>query len=168
VKQREAVAGKGIGEPLITMFLADVPGVNENTVRQHIAIRKASGDYAKIEEETAATIAAAPKEKRANGPWLVPENKKPGSLSQAKLRACVIVRLSNNQDPPRPRVNPKGAGRPKEDAKSKARSPKAVAREERIAARKDAGLKASQIAVEEGLTERAVRRFRRARASYWP
>jgi hypothetical protein len=34
VKQREAVAGKGIGEPLITEFLADVPGVSKATVWQ--------------------------------------------------------------------------------------------------------------------------------------
>jgi hypothetical protein len=32
-------SGKGIGEPLITEFLADVPGVNESTVKQHIAGR---------------------------------------------------------------------------------------------------------------------------------
>jgi hypothetical protein len=35
----------GIGEPLITEFLADVPGVNESTVKQHIAILKASAHF---------------------------------------------------------------------------------------------------------------------------
>jgi hypothetical protein len=38
----------GIGEPLITEFLADVPDVNESTVKQHLAILKASGDYGRI------------------------------------------------------------------------------------------------------------------------
>jgi hypothetical protein len=40
----------GIGEPLITEFLSSVPSVNEFTVKQHIAILKASGDYALIIE----------------------------------------------------------------------------------------------------------------------
>jgi hypothetical protein len=39
------IATKGIGEPIISKFLAEVPGVNENTVRDHLAILKASGDY---------------------------------------------------------------------------------------------------------------------------
>jgi hypothetical protein len=39
---------RGIGRDVIVKFLADVPGVNENTVKQHISILKASGDYAKI------------------------------------------------------------------------------------------------------------------------
>jgi hypothetical protein len=48
VKQREAVAGKGIGEPLITEFLIPVPDVSESSVKQHLAILKASGDYGRI------------------------------------------------------------------------------------------------------------------------
>jgi hypothetical protein len=38
-------SSKGIGEPLITEFLKEIPDVNKNTVIQHIAILKASGDY---------------------------------------------------------------------------------------------------------------------------
>jgi hypothetical protein len=48
----------GVGEPLIADFLADVPGVSKATVWQHLAILKASGDYALIIEvlsDTAAT-----------------------------------------------------------------------------------------------------------------
>jgi hypothetical protein len=41
-------SGRGVGEPLITEFLADVPDVNESTVKQHLAILKASGDYGRI------------------------------------------------------------------------------------------------------------------------
>jgi hypothetical protein len=48
--QGNIASGKGIGEPLITEFLADVPDVNESTVKQHLAILKASGDYALIIE----------------------------------------------------------------------------------------------------------------------
>jgi hypothetical protein len=51
----EAVRGhltgaRGIGEPMILRFLADVPGVNKNTVTEHLAILKASGDYVRIIE----------------------------------------------------------------------------------------------------------------------
>jgi hypothetical protein len=39
---------KGLGRELILNFLADVPGVNENSVTQQLANLKASGDYARI------------------------------------------------------------------------------------------------------------------------
>jgi hypothetical protein len=35
---------------MILRFLADVPGVNKNTVTEHLAILKASGDYVRIIE----------------------------------------------------------------------------------------------------------------------
>jgi hypothetical protein len=44
--------GDGIGEPLITDFLKKTPGINENSVRQQLALLKSSGDYARIISET--------------------------------------------------------------------------------------------------------------------
>jgi DNA-binding CsgD family transcriptional regulator len=52
--------------------------------------------------------------------------------------------------PAKTATNPKGAGRPK------GRAPKAIEREEKVAALKDAGLTTAEIAVEVGLGERAV------------
>jgi hypothetical protein len=49
-------SGKGIGEPLITEFLADVPDVNESTVKQHIAILKASGRNGRITAPVSAAM----------------------------------------------------------------------------------------------------------------
>jgi hypothetical protein len=53
---RARLVKDGVGEPLIAEFLTDVPGVNESTVRQHLAILKASGDYALIIEAVAAAM----------------------------------------------------------------------------------------------------------------
>jgi hypothetical protein len=39
---------RGMGEPLITKFLKDIPGINENSVRQQLSNLKASGHYASI------------------------------------------------------------------------------------------------------------------------
>src|SRR5262245_59472316 len=51
-KMREALASeRGIGEPPITEFLRDIPGVNKNTVLQQLAILKSSGDYAEMIKE---------------------------------------------------------------------------------------------------------------------
>jgi hypothetical protein len=37
---------KGSGEPLISKFLGEAPGVTENGVYQHVATLKSSGDFA--------------------------------------------------------------------------------------------------------------------------
>jgi ParB-like chromosome segregation protein Spo0J len=39
---------KGIGREVITEFLEGVPGINEDSVRQQLAILKSSGDYGRI------------------------------------------------------------------------------------------------------------------------
>jgi hypothetical protein len=49
-------SSKGIGEPIISLFLAEVPGVNKNTVLDHLAILKASGDYGRIIDEVTTEI----------------------------------------------------------------------------------------------------------------
>lgn len=49
---------KGIGEPLITEFLAGVPGICKRTVEQALANLKTSGNYARIVSEVSAEIEA--------------------------------------------------------------------------------------------------------------
>ena len=51
IAETEAARGhlsgeRGLGEPLITRFLKDIPGVTENSVRQQLAMLKSSGDVA--------------------------------------------------------------------------------------------------------------------------
>jgi hypothetical protein len=43
---------KGNGESLISKFLVDAPGVTGNTVDQHVATLKSSGDVAIVESES--------------------------------------------------------------------------------------------------------------------
>jgi Ethanolamine utilization protein EutJ (predicted chaperonin) len=49
-------ADRGIGIDLIVHFLAAVPGVNQNSVKDHLAILKASGDYGRIIDEVTTEI----------------------------------------------------------------------------------------------------------------
>lgn len=53
---------KGIGRELIVEFLKDVPGVNENSVRQQLAMLKESGDYARIIDQVREEIELENKE----------------------------------------------------------------------------------------------------------
>jgi hypothetical protein len=46
IAQGQIVTDKGIGIDLVLRFLEKIPGINENTVRQYLAILKSSGDYA--------------------------------------------------------------------------------------------------------------------------
>ncbi len=46
--QNVLTSERGLGEPPITAFLADIPGVNKNTVMQQLSNLKASGDYDEI------------------------------------------------------------------------------------------------------------------------
>jgi hypothetical protein len=56
-KARRHLTGEaGLGEPLVTEFLADIPGINKNTVMQQLSNIKASGDYDKIIEAVKAEI----------------------------------------------------------------------------------------------------------------
>lgn len=50
--------GVGLGEPVITRFLGDVPGINKNVVTQQLGNLKASGDYARILAEVEQEILA--------------------------------------------------------------------------------------------------------------
>lgn len=46
--QGQAVTGKGIGEPVITDFLKNIPGINKKVVEQQLKNLKSSGHYDKI------------------------------------------------------------------------------------------------------------------------
>lgn len=48
----------GVGEPVISTFLDDIPGINVSAVRQQLANLKASGDYARLIAEVQQEIAA--------------------------------------------------------------------------------------------------------------
>jgi hypothetical protein len=61
--QGQAVTERGLGWDLILDFLAEIPGVNQNTVKQQLANLKASGDYDEIVEEVKAEIEEENKEK---------------------------------------------------------------------------------------------------------
>jgi hypothetical protein len=52
----------GLGEPIVSWFLGNVPGVNRNTVKQQLATLKASGDYDEIVSQVKAEIEAENKE----------------------------------------------------------------------------------------------------------
>ncbi|MCP3471441.1 ParB/RepB/Spo0J family partition protein [Bradyrhizobium sp. CCGUVB1N3] len=54
--QGNIASAKGIGEPIITEFLQNVPDINEHTVRQQLAVLKSSGDYARIIDEVATEV----------------------------------------------------------------------------------------------------------------
>jgi ParB-like chromosome segregation protein Spo0J len=54
--RQHLTSGRGLGEPIITGFLENIPGVNENTVREQLALLKSSGDYARIIGEVVTEI----------------------------------------------------------------------------------------------------------------
>jgi ParB-like chromosome segregation protein Spo0J len=56
VARQRLTDSRGLGEPIITGFLANIPGVNENSVRQQLSILKSSGDYSRIIDEVVAEI----------------------------------------------------------------------------------------------------------------
>jgi ParB-like chromosome segregation protein Spo0J len=77
-------AERGLGYDVILEFLNDIPGVNQNTVKQQLANLKASGDYDEIVDALKEEIEAEQKEQLRELARLEEENRK---AAEAQLLA---------------------------------------------------------------------------------
>jgi len=127
----------GVGEPIITKFLHDIPGINSNTVKQALANLKTSGIYDRIIGEVQADLA---------------------TQAQAEAEAAMMAQ-AERREAEAAKTKAEAERKAAEEERARAREEERKAKEKRaaeIAAEKEAKRKAELEAKAKRAAERAA------------